>query len=676
MALKFKYNPFTNKFDCVEGNPFDYIKFNLDAGYEVGTGEMAWNADEHTLEFGMDGGVVQQIGHESFYPISVNQTGSDIPEGAFVQFAGTLGNSGKLLIAPRVSDGSVPVEFSMGVVTNTGGIADGDEGHVTWFGKVRGLDTTGTYLTLQDSIDEVNFQTWFDGSILYPNPAWDGHFTIIRPNAPNDKSPIAAVIHAHTNGTILVRPHLIPKFTDLSDVNGTPVVTTGQLPVWDQVGKYFDFNYNILDYQLKDDFTEGSVLFRGATEIDEDNSNFFWDNINKRLGIGTNTPQQLFHTYKNTNGPNLLLFENPNIGVAAFAGMQLKTDGGSSYIYRTSDAYAGGIEDSLVIQDAGNGGGIVFFVGNERMRIIPNGNIGINKSTLAPTAQLDIVNRFTSQPGLRLKGAISQSANLQENIKSDDTLYSGINNIGERFNFDNVKNWFGTGSDASFHYNGTDLIVDPKEVSTGILSVLGAIGIEELSTDPVDPAEGKSVIWQSDGTTTGDDGDILIKEQSGGVVEQISLKYKDATPSSITLNTGTHISGTVADTQTMFDGNVYHVDEVTGVPGFDIEFNFTGVDRVPTFIVARWIYDGSSTHFCTWDIYNYTTSTWDQVRMFKTSEAYFASMTMYIPRASNGDYVDGGGNAKLRVYHHTSGNASHDMQIDYVGLTHSLQGVI
>ena len=37
--------------------------------------------------------------------------------------------------------------------------------------------------------------------------------------------------------------------------------------------------------------TTGSVLFAGATDdITEDNTNFFWDNINKRLGVGTNAP--------------------------------------------------------------------------------------------------------------------------------------------------------------------------------------------------------------------------------------------------------------------------------------------------------------------------------------------------------------------------------------------------
>ncbi len=36
--------------------------------------------------------------------------------------------------------------------------------------------------------------------------------------------------------------------------------------------------------------TQGSVLFMGPTDISENNSGLYWDNVNQRLGIGTNTP--------------------------------------------------------------------------------------------------------------------------------------------------------------------------------------------------------------------------------------------------------------------------------------------------------------------------------------------------------------------------------------------------
>ncbi len=48
------------------------------------------------------------------------------------------------------------------------------------------------------------------------------------------------------------------------------------------------------------------------------------------------------------------------------------------------------------------------------------------------------------------------------------------------------------------------------------LDLLEGLPLVERSTDPEDPEEGESVIWQSDGTGSGDDGDIMIKITAGG----------------------------------------------------------------------------------------------------------------------------------------------------------------
>jgi len=43
-------------------------------------------------------------------------------------------------------------------------------------------------------------------------------------------------------------------------------------------------------------FTLGSIVFAGVSGIyNQDNSNFFWDNTNKRLGLGTSTPLSVLH---------------------------------------------------------------------------------------------------------------------------------------------------------------------------------------------------------------------------------------------------------------------------------------------------------------------------------------------------------------------------------------------
>ena len=50
----------------------------------------------------------------------------------------------------------------------------------------------------------------------------------------------------------------------------------------------------------------------------------------------------------------------------------------------------------------------------------------------------------------------------------------------------------------------------------------GIVGYE-LSADPADPAEGSNVQWQSDGTGSGDDGDIMMKITAGAVTKTITL---------------------------------------------------------------------------------------------------------------------------------------------------------
>lgn len=49
-------------------------------------------------------------------------------------------------------------------------------------------------------------------------------------------------------------------------------------------------------------FTTGSVIFKGPSSLSENNSNFFWDNSNIRLGIGTNSPAFEYHVSKASPG--------------------------------------------------------------------------------------------------------------------------------------------------------------------------------------------------------------------------------------------------------------------------------------------------------------------------------------------------------------------------------------
>ena len=55
------------------------------------------------------------------------------------------------------------------------------------------------------------------------------------------------------------------------------------------------------------------------------------------------------------------------------------------------------------------------------------------------------------------------------------------------------------------------------------LHVGGGVTQNELSADPSDPAEGQNVTWQSDGTGSGDDGDIMMKITAGASTKTITL---------------------------------------------------------------------------------------------------------------------------------------------------------
>ena len=151
-------------------------------------GTMFWSADDETVDIIMDAAVTQKVGQETFYLVK-NQTGTAIPKGTVVRADGTVGSSGRILIAPFLANGTFPSKFCIGVTTET--IADGADGFVTAFGKIR----------------QINTASYTEGTILYASPTSAGGFTATIPQAPNNIVTVAIVITSSTNnGAIFVRP--------------------------------------------------------------------------------------------------------------------------------------------------------------------------------------------------------------------------------------------------------------------------------------------------------------------------------------------------------------------------------------------------------------------------------------------------------------------------------------
>jgi hypothetical protein len=230
----------------------DYVSFNTASADIHTVGTLHWNILDDTLDLHANN-VTYQIGQE-IAPLVRNSTGALITNGTPVMFAGTDGNSGRVKIQPAIADSSIPSSYILGVATED--IANGDDGHVTWFGKVRAIDTTGTPYG----------ETWNDSDILYVSPTTAGYLTNVKPQAPNEQIFIGVVINSNANnGSYFVRPSWRGKITDLSDVDGFPLTTTGQILVWNESASYFDPTVNINDYQKIAGYTVSTLPTGSAT---------------------------------------------------------------------------------------------------------------------------------------------------------------------------------------------------------------------------------------------------------------------------------------------------------------------------------------------------------------------------------------------------------------------------
>jgi hypothetical protein len=187
-----------------------YVRFNTSVvSVPNEQGLMYWDGDDETIAVILNG-YIMKVGEDQFYPVK-NQTGSSIAKGTAVRFAGTVGASGRLLIAPFIADGSVSSSFFMGVTAEA--IADGEDGKVLYFGRIRGINTNA----------------FNEGDVLYASTTVAGGFQTAVPVAPNNIVQVAAVITKSINqGVIFIRPSF---GSNINQDEGVKIVspTTGQL---------------------------------------------------------------------------------------------------------------------------------------------------------------------------------------------------------------------------------------------------------------------------------------------------------------------------------------------------------------------------------------------------------------------------------------------------------------
>jgi hypothetical protein len=151
--------------------------------------------------------------------------------------------------------------------------------------------------------------------------------------------------------------------------------------------------------------TSGSVLFSNGSTIAQDNSNFFWDATNHRLGIGTTGPSGQLSLGNPSTDTNLRTYGISDQGVFNFYQAQNFPTAG---IYARILDIVSGSQNTLsqirfLTQNDGLSGP------TEKVRIDNNGNVGIG--TTSPVQALDLGTGALRTGGLTIAGNPTVFAN-------------------------------------------------------------------------------------------------------------------------------------------------------------------------------------------------------------------------------------------------------------------------
>lgn len=177
-------------------------------------------------------------------------------------------------------------------------------------------------------------------------------------------------------------------------------------------------------------------------------------------------------------------------------------------------------------------------------------------------------------------------------------------------------------------------------------------------------------------------GDVEFYQGSGILIDSAEDGYRLSSlrdeiafvAASYTLSSGTLISGTITDTQTVnLTGLV--LQEVVTTPGLSVTLTLASVNATFERIQAHiWYNAPSSLHIMTMQLYNNNTTTWDTIANIGYIHGY-QTIDVAIDPVESSVYINGSYQVLARFYHSSSGNTAHQFTIDYVGLVESFAGV-
>jgi hypothetical protein len=230
-------------------------------------------------------------------------------------------------------------------------------------------------------------------------------------------------------------------------------------------------------YQKESDFTSGSVLFRGASAITEDNAGLFYDLTNKRLGVNTAAPARRIEALDTTNAQ----FRATHTAGSVYAEWGA-TSAGYLQFAATGARYGFGVDPlaplHIQIPDvAGASIDEILRLGKSGMSNTGDGMYINFQSSTSSYAQIQSTIEGSGKGDLRFV-TMTSAGNATEKLR-----ITANGNIHLRL--DNQKLLFGSGQDFSLYYDGTAAHLKTDEVAPSDLQITTGAAKTLLLNTPV-----------------------------------------------------------------------------------------------------------------------------------------------------------------------------------------------
>jgi hypothetical protein len=297
----------------------------------------------------------------------------------------------------------------------------------------------------------------------------------------------------------------------LTDDGGFSIITTGDLlSLGDGTAVPATIGFSGDDLVIKNNDASGHIVLEGTPGEGEDQRILF-------LG----DPDSAVSLYFANN----VTFKTKGGGVTVTGDIDSTTSQSGTYDAGTDFTVGGTVISDASISDDGT----LIINGATEVQIHDNGHqvFGTNSNGI-------FVGRWESAGGeARMDIGTPGLANGRLLIYGDNDDEGGHINLYTAANYDTDINiftikaleddlwigWTNQPDALKFTGNGAAVTASFSVGLTGTTIDASVLGLLERAADPTEPTEGTAVIWMSDGSGKGDDGDIMIASQAGGVTK-------------------------------------------------------------------------------------------------------------------------------------------------------------